>query len=134
MFVCLFVLFFPFFFLPFPAGTYSPAQAQYQPLVLTAPVMMNPAQQQQAPPPQQQVPPQKHKRERKQRPWEDVQRQLREGCPFRRLLVKSLEMRIRDPNQGGRDITEDIIFGRRTTSTPTSSAFRLISEFHPPPE
>ncbi|XP_060761436.1 eukaryotic translation initiation factor 4 gamma 1-like [Neoarius graeffei] len=76
------------------AGAYYPAQAQYQPSVPTAPVMMNPAQQQQAPPPQQQVPPQQHKRERKQ-------------------------IRIRDPNQGGRDITEEIMSGGRTTSTPT---------------
>uniref|UniRef100_A0A8C5EFX1 Eukaryotic translation initiation factor 4 gamma 1-like n=1 Tax=Gouania willdenowi TaxID=441366 RepID=A0A8C5EFX1_GOUWI len=59
--------------------------------------MINPAQQQpQAPPPQQpptqpQGPP---KRERKQ-------------------------IRIRDPNQGGRDITEEIMSGGRSTTTPT---------------
>ncbi|KAK3513586.1 hypothetical protein QTP70_025364 [Hemibagrus guttatus] len=76
------------------AGAYYPAQAQYQPSVPAAPVMMNPAQQQQAPPPQQQAPPQQHKRERKQ-------------------------IRIRDPNQGGRDITDEIMSGGRTTSTPT---------------
>lgn len=55
-----------FFLLPFPAGAYYPAQAQYQPSVPAAPVMINPTQQQQAPPPQQQAPPQQHKRERKQ--------------------------------------------------------------------
>ncbi|KAK3534830.1 hypothetical protein QTP86_026435 [Hemibagrus guttatus] len=76
------------------AGAYYPAQAQYQPSVPAAPVMMNPAQQQQAPPPQQQAPPQQHKRERKQ-------------------------VTIRDPNQGGRDITDEIMSGGRTTSTPT---------------
>uniref|UniRef100_A0A3Q3XLK8 Uncharacterized protein n=1 Tax=Mola mola TaxID=94237 RepID=A0A3Q3XLK8_MOLML len=59
--------------------------------------MINPAQQQQqAPPPQQQAaqsqgPP---KRERK-------------------------PIRIRDPNQGGRDITEEIMSGGRSTTTPT---------------
>ncbi|XP_053083441.1 eukaryotic translation initiation factor 4 gamma 1a isoform X3 [Pangasianodon hypophthalmus] len=78
----------------YSAGAYYPAQAQYQPSVPAAPVMMNPAQQQQAPPPQQQAPPQQQKRERKQ-------------------------IRIRDPNQGGRDITEEIMSGGRTTSTPT---------------
>ncbi|XP_053342378.1 eukaryotic translation initiation factor 4 gamma 1a isoform X1 [Clarias gariepinus] len=76
------------------AGAYYPAQTPYQPSVPTPPVMMNPAQQQQAPPPQQQAPPQQHKRERKQ-------------------------IRIRDPNQGGKDITEEIMSGARTTSTPT---------------
>ncbi|KAF4076278.1 hypothetical protein AMELA_G00212570 [Ameiurus melas] len=76
------------------AGAYYPAQAQYQPSVPAASVMINPTQQQQAPPPQQQAPPQQHKRERKQ-------------------------IIIRDPNQGGRDITEEIMSGGRTTSTPT---------------
>uniref|UniRef100_A0A3B4E5M8 Eukaryotic translation initiation factor 4 gamma, 1a n=1 Tax=Pygocentrus nattereri TaxID=42514 RepID=A0A3B4E5M8_PYGNA len=75
------------------AGAYYPAQAQFQTSVTATPVIMNPAQQQQAPPPQQ-APPQQHKRERKQ-------------------------IRIRDPNQGGRDITEEIMSGGRTTSTPT---------------
>uniref|UniRef100_A0A673H3P1 Eukaryotic translation initiation factor 4 gamma 1-like n=1 Tax=Sinocyclocheilus rhinocerous TaxID=307959 RepID=A0A673H3P1_9TELE len=35
------------------------------------------------------------------------------------LPVVSLQIRIRDPNQGGRDITEEIMSGGRTTSTPT---------------
>ncbi|XP_062872493.1 eukaryotic translation initiation factor 4 gamma 1 isoform X2 [Trichomycterus rosablanca] len=79
------------------AGAYYPAQPQFTPPVAAAPVMMNPApqqqqQQQQAPPPPQHVPP--AKRERKQ-------------------------IRIRDPNQGGRDITEEIMSGGRSASTPT---------------
>ncbi|KAK1790687.1 hypothetical protein P4O66_014551, partial [Electrophorus voltai] len=75
------------------AGTYYPTQAQYQPSVPTTQVMLSSAQQQQAPPPQH-APPQQHKRERKQ-------------------------IRIRDPNQGGRDVTEEIMSGARNSSTPT---------------
>ncbi|KAL3055170.1 hypothetical protein OYC64_017969 [Pagothenia borchgrevinki] len=81
----------------YPAGAYYPAQPQYSPAVQPAPVMINPAQQQQqAPPPQQPpAPPQgPPKRERK-------------------------TIRIRDPNQGGRDITEEIMSGGRSTTTPT---------------
>ncbi|XP_060743867.1 eukaryotic translation initiation factor 4 gamma 1-like isoform X3 [Tachysurus vachellii] len=75
------------------AGAYYPAQPQFTPPVATAPVLMNPApQQQQAPPPPQHAGP--AKRERKQ-------------------------IRIRDPNQGGRDITEEIMSGGRSASTPT---------------
>uniref|UniRef100_A0A8C2PZU3 Uncharacterized protein n=1 Tax=Cyprinus carpio TaxID=7962 RepID=A0A8C2PZU3_CYPCA len=33
--------------------------------------------------------------------------------------LQSGPIRIRDPNQGGRDITEEIMSGGRTTSTPT---------------
>uniref|UniRef100_A0A3B4YY87 Eukaryotic translation initiation factor 4 gamma 1 n=1 Tax=Seriola lalandi dorsalis TaxID=1841481 RepID=A0A3B4YY87_SERLL len=75
------------------AGAYYPAQPQFTPSVQAAPVIMNPAPQQQQPPPQ---PPQHMhtKRERKQ-------------------------IRIRDPNQGGRDITEEIMSGGRSGSTPT---------------
>ncbi|XP_059187653.1 eukaryotic translation initiation factor 4 gamma 1-like isoform X2 [Centropristis striata] len=75
------------------AGAYYPAQPQFTPSVQPAPVIMNPAPQQQQPPPQ---PPQHihTKRERKQ-------------------------IRIRDPNQGGRDITEEIMSGGRSGSTPT---------------
>ncbi|XP_060902127.1 eukaryotic translation initiation factor 4 gamma 1-like isoform X3 [Labrus mixtus] len=75
------------------AGAYYPAQPQFTPSVQAAPVIMNPAPQQQQPPP----PPPQHiptKRERKQ-------------------------IRIRDPNQGGRDITEEIMSGGRSGSTPT---------------
>uniref|UniRef100_A0A3Q2TVJ6 Eukaryotic translation initiation factor 4 gamma, 1a n=1 Tax=Fundulus heteroclitus TaxID=8078 RepID=A0A3Q2TVJ6_FUNHE len=76
------------------AGTYYPAQPQYPPTVQQAPVMINP--QQQAPPPQQapaqpQGPP---KRERRQ-------------------------ITIRDPNQGGRDITKEIMSGGRSTTAAT---------------
>uniref|UniRef100_A0A6Q2XE38 Eukaryotic translation initiation factor 4 gamma 1 n=1 Tax=Esox lucius TaxID=8010 RepID=A0A6Q2XE38_ESOLU len=76
------------------AGAYYPAQPQYTPSVPAAPVIMNPAPQQQQPPPppQQQIQP---KRERKQ-------------------------IRIRDPNQGGKDITEEIMSGgTRSGATPT---------------
>ncbi|CAJ1066076.1 eukaryotic translation initiation factor 4 gamma 1-like isoform X4 [Xyrichtys novacula] len=75
------------------AGAYYPTQPQFTPPVQAAPVIMNPAPQQQQPPPQ---PPQHipTKRERKQ-------------------------IRIRDPNQGGRDITEEIMSGGRSGSTPT---------------
>ncbi|TSK67162.1 Eukaryotic translation initiation factor 4 gamma 1 [Bagarius yarrelli] len=75
------------------AGAYYPAQPQFTPPVATPPVLMNPApQQQQAPPPPQHPAP--AKRERKQ-------------------------IRIRDPNQGGKDITEEIMSGGRSASTPT---------------
>ncbi|XP_051535237.1 eukaryotic translation initiation factor 4 gamma 1-like isoform X2 [Myxocyprinus asiaticus] len=75
------------------AGAYYPAQPQFTPPVAHAPVVLSPAPQQQPapPPPQQQAPP---KRERKQ-------------------------IRIRDPNQGGRDITEEIMSGGRSGLTPT---------------
>ncbi|XP_070762633.1 eukaryotic translation initiation factor 4 gamma 1 isoform X2 [Enoplosus armatus] len=78
---------------PAEYGAYYPAQPQFTPSVQAAPVIMNPAPQQQQPPPQ---PPQHipTKRERKQ-------------------------IRIRDPNQGGRDITEEIMSGGRSGSTPT---------------
>uniref|UniRef100_A0A8C7ISA4 Eukaryotic translation initiation factor 4 gamma 1 n=1 Tax=Oncorhynchus kisutch TaxID=8019 RepID=A0A8C7ISA4_ONCKI len=75
-----------------PAGAYYPAQQQYTSSVPAAPVIMNPPLQQQQPPPQQQIHP---KRERKQ-------------------------IIIRDPNQGGRDITEEIMSGgTRSGTTPT---------------
>ncbi|XP_065132120.1 eukaryotic translation initiation factor 4 gamma 1a [Paramisgurnus dabryanus] len=80
----------------YPAGAYYPAPQQYQSSVANTQVIINPTQQQPAPPPQQ-APPQQTgpvKRERKQ-------------------------IRIRDPNQGGRDITEEIMSGGRSTSTPT---------------
>ncbi|XP_016399888.1 eukaryotic translation initiation factor 4 gamma 1a isoform X6 [Sinocyclocheilus rhinocerous] len=81
----------------YPAAAYYPATQQYPTPVSATPVMMNPAPQQPAPPPQQAPPQQSGQvkpRERKQ-------------------------IRIRDPNQGGRDITEEIMSGGRTTSTPT---------------
>ncbi|XP_016328136.1 eukaryotic translation initiation factor 4 gamma 1-like isoform X12 [Sinocyclocheilus anshuiensis] len=82
---------------PAESAAYYPATQQYPTPVSATPVMMNPAPQQPAPPPQQAPPQQSGQvkpRERKQ-------------------------IRIRDPNQGGRDITEEIMSGGRTTSTPT---------------
>ncbi|XP_071233116.1 eukaryotic translation initiation factor 4 gamma 1-like isoform X14 [Salvelinus alpinus] len=82
----------------YPAGAYYPAQPQYShtPPVQTAPVMISPAQpQQQALPPQ--LPP------------------TQPPAPKRERVT----IRIRDPNQGGRDITEEIMSGGRATSTPT---------------
>ncbi|XP_067220339.1 eukaryotic translation initiation factor 4 gamma 1a isoform X2 [Chanodichthys erythropterus] len=79
------------------AAAYYPATQQYPTSVPAAPVMMNPAQQQPAPPPQQ-APPQ-------------------QSAPVKPRERK--QIRIRDPNQGGRDITEEIMSGGRTTSTPT---------------
>ncbi|XP_059200082.1 eukaryotic translation initiation factor 4 gamma 1a isoform X2 [Centropristis striata] len=79
------------------AGAYYPAQPQYSPSVQAAPVMITPPQPQQQAPPPQQPPAQSQgplKRERK-------------------------PIRIRDPNQGGRDITEEIMSGGRSTTTPT---------------
>uniref|UniRef100_A0A8C7HRK4 Eukaryotic translation initiation factor 4 gamma 1 n=1 Tax=Oncorhynchus kisutch TaxID=8019 RepID=A0A8C7HRK4_ONCKI len=74
------------------AGAYYPAQQQYTPSLPAAPGIMNPPPQQQQLPPQQQIQP---KRERKQ-------------------------IIIRDPNQGGRDITEEIMSGgTRSGTTPT---------------
>uniref|UniRef100_A0A4W4H8B0 Eukaryotic translation initiation factor 4 gamma, 1a n=1 Tax=Electrophorus electricus TaxID=8005 RepID=A0A4W4H8B0_ELEEL len=83
------------------AGAYYSTQPQFTPPVPTAPVIMNPApQQQQAPPSQQQVAP--TKRERKQ-------------------------IRIRDPNQGGRDITEEIMSGGRSAPTPPQVTLELTT-------
>ncbi|XP_058654379.1 E3 ubiquitin/ISG15 ligase TRIM25-like isoform X1 [Onychostoma macrolepis] len=75
------------------SGAYYYTQPQFTPPFAPAPIIMNPAlQQQQAPPPQiQQAPP---RRERK-------------------------SIRIFDPNQGGRDITEEIMARGRSGSTPT---------------
>ncbi|XP_057694695.1 eukaryotic translation initiation factor 4 gamma 1-like [Corythoichthys intestinalis] len=76
------------------AGAYFPGQPQYTPPVQATPIIMNHAPQQQQPPPQ----PLQHihtKRERKQ-------------------------IRIRDPKQGGRDITEEIMSGGCSDSTPTT--------------
>ncbi|XP_051770046.1 eukaryotic translation initiation factor 4 gamma 1a isoform X3 [Ctenopharyngodon idella] len=81
----------------YPAAAYYPATQQYPASVPATPVMMNPAQQQPAPPPQQ-APPQ-------------------QSAPVKPRERK--QIRIRDPNQGGRDITEEIMSGGRTTSTPT---------------
>uniref|UniRef100_A0A4W5QHZ6 Eukaryotic translation initiation factor 4 gamma, 1a n=1 Tax=Hucho hucho TaxID=62062 RepID=A0A4W5QHZ6_9TELE len=90
----------------YPAyGAYYPAQPQYShtPPVQTAPVMISPAQsQQQALPPQ--PPPSQPPAPKRER----------------------IAIRIRDPNQGGRDITEEIMSGGRATSTPPSQ----VSTWH----
>nr|XP_040026889.1 eukaryotic translation initiation factor 4 gamma 1a isoform X4 [Gasterosteus aculeatus aculeatus] len=83
----------------YPAGAYYPAQPPYSASVQPAPVMINPAQQQQQ---QQALPPQ-------QPPAQPPGPPKRERKPIR----------IRDPNQGGRDITEEIMSGGRSTTTPT---------------
>ncbi|CAF92948.1 unnamed protein product, partial [Tetraodon nigroviridis] len=85
-------------------AAYYPAQPQYSASVQPAPVMINPAQQQQQAPPPQQPPAQSQgppKRERK-------------------------PIRIRDPNQGGRDITEEIMSGGRSATTPTPPQVRKL--------
>ncbi|XP_032386526.1 eukaryotic translation initiation factor 4 gamma 1a isoform X3 [Etheostoma spectabile] len=95
----------------YPAGAYYPAQPQYSQSVQPAPVMINPAQQQQQAPPPQQPPAQSQgppKRERKP-----------VVCHNKRAAHLFSEIRIRDPNQGGRDITEEIMSGGRSTTTPT---------------
>uniref|UniRef100_A0A3P9IPM7 Eukaryotic translation initiation factor 4 gamma 1 n=1 Tax=Oryzias latipes TaxID=8090 RepID=A0A3P9IPM7_ORYLA len=81
-------------------GAFYPAQPQFPPPVQAGPVIMNPAPQQQQPP----QPPQhiSTKRERKQ-------------------------IRIRDPNRGGQDITEEIMSGGRTGSTPTPPQIFFLS-------
>uniref|UniRef100_A0AAZ3NPT0 Eukaryotic translation initiation factor 4 gamma 1 n=1 Tax=Oncorhynchus tshawytscha TaxID=74940 RepID=A0AAZ3NPT0_ONCTS len=83
----------------YPAGAYYPAQPQYShtPPVQTAPVISPAQPQQQALPPQPPTHPPAPKRER-------------------------VTIRIRDPNQGGRDITEEIMSGGRSTSTPPSQS------------
>uniref|UniRef100_A0A8C1RS98 Eukaryotic translation initiation factor 4 gamma, 1a n=1 Tax=Cyprinus carpio TaxID=7962 RepID=A0A8C1RS98_CYPCA len=92
----------------YPAAAYYPATQQYPTSVSTTPVMMNPAQQQPTPPPQQ-APPQQ---------------------PGPVKLRERKQIRIRDPNQGGRDITEEIMSGGRSTSTPTPPQ---VSVSTPPP-
>ncbi|CAN9503434.1 unnamed protein product [Ophioblennius macclurei] len=81
----------------YPGYAYYPAQPQYPPSVQPAPVMINPTQQQQQAPPPQPPPAQT------------------QGPPKR----ERIPIRIRDPNQGGRDITEEIMSGGRSTTTPT---------------
>ncbi|XP_036822955.1 eukaryotic translation initiation factor 4 gamma 1 isoform X10 [Oncorhynchus mykiss] len=84
---------------PTYAGAYYPAQPQYShtPPVQTATVISPAQPQQQALPPQPPTHPPAPKRER-------------------------VTIRIRDPNQGGRDITEEIMSGGRSTSTPPSQS------------
>ncbi|KAF7222561.1 eukaryotic translation initiation factor 4 gamma 1a isoform X4 [Nothobranchius furzeri] len=90
----------------YPAGAYYPAQHQYSAPVQPAQVMLNPAQpQQQAPPPQQPV----------------AQPQ---GPPQR----KRKQITIRDPNQGGRDITQEILSGGKASTTPTPPQASVADE------
>ncbi|KAM8839679.1 eukaryotic translation initiation factor 4 gamma 1-like isoform 3-T3 [Synchiropus picturatus] len=80
-----------------PYAPYYPTQPPFSPSVQPTPVMINPGQQQQQAPPPQQPPAQPQgppKRERK-------------------------PITIRDPNQGGRDITDEIMSGGLSSSTPT---------------
>uniref|UniRef100_A0A4W5RFA0 Eukaryotic translation initiation factor 4 gamma, 1a n=1 Tax=Hucho hucho TaxID=62062 RepID=A0A4W5RFA0_9TELE len=98
---------------PTYAGAYYPAQPQYSHTapVQTAPVMISPAQpQQQALPPQ--PPP------------------TQPPAPKRERVT----IRIRDPNQGGRDITEEIMSGGRATSTPTPPSQETDGQVAPPTE
>lgn len=39
------------------------------------------------------------------------------------------QIRIRDPNQGGKDITEEIMSGARTSSTPTPPQVRRLPDW-----
>ncbi|XP_077412357.1 eukaryotic translation initiation factor 4 gamma 1a isoform X2 [Vanacampus margaritifer] len=79
------------------AAAYYPAQPPYSTSVQPAQVIINPAQQQQpAPPPQQPPAPAQGPPKRERKP-----------------------IRIRDPTRGGRDITEEIMSGGRSTTTPT---------------
>ncbi|XP_030015637.1 eukaryotic translation initiation factor 4 gamma 1a isoform X3 [Sphaeramia orbicularis] len=107
----------------YPAGAYYSAQPQYPPSVQPAPVIINPAQQQQQAPPPQQPPAQSQgplKRERKP-----------VVCHNKRESHLLSEIRIRDPNQGGRDITEEIMSGGRSTTTPTPPQ-ASIADVSPP--
>ncbi|XP_049602388.1 eukaryotic translation initiation factor 4 gamma 1a isoform X4 [Syngnathus scovelli] len=79
------------------AAAYYPAQPPYSASVQPAQVIINPAQQQQpAPPPQQPPAPTQGPPKRERKP-----------------------IRIRDPNRGGQDITEEIMSGGRSATTPT---------------
>ncbi|KAM9790515.1 eukaryotic translation initiation factor 4 gamma 1a isoform 6-T6 [Syngnathus typhle] len=81
----------------YPAAAYYPAQPPYSASVQPAQVIINSAQQQQpAPPPQQPPAPTQGPPKRERKP-----------------------IRIRDPNRGGQDITEEIMSGARSATTPT---------------
>ncbi|XP_053738873.1 eukaryotic translation initiation factor 4 gamma 1-like isoform X2 [Synchiropus splendidus] len=85
-------------------GPYYPTQPPFSPSVQPTPAMINPGQQQQQAPPPQQPPAQPQgppKRERK-------------------------PITIRDPNQGGRDITDEIMSGGLSSSTPTPPQTSII--------
>uniref|UniRef100_A0A8C7J2B0 Eukaryotic translation initiation factor 4 gamma 1 n=1 Tax=Oncorhynchus kisutch TaxID=8019 RepID=A0A8C7J2B0_ONCKI len=122
---------------PPTAGAYYPAQPQYShtPPVQTAPVMISPAQpQQQALPPQ---PPPSQPLAPKRERIAVLYHKLILFFHFKTVpLVFGLKTQAfdpdmgpdcdlgrehgKDPNQGGRDITEEIMSGGRATSTPPS--------------
>ncbi|XP_049602385.1 eukaryotic translation initiation factor 4 gamma 1a isoform X1 [Syngnathus scovelli] len=93
------------------AAAYYPAQPPYSASVQPAQVIINPAQQQQpAPPPQQPPAPTQGPPKRERKPV---------VCPNKRAADLLSEIRIRDPNRGGQDITEEIMSGGRSATTPT---------------
>uniref|UniRef100_A0A669B168 Eukaryotic translation initiation factor 4 gamma, 1a n=1 Tax=Oreochromis niloticus TaxID=8128 RepID=A0A669B168_ORENI len=95
-----FVIFFSLFHFNFTAGAYYPTPPQYPPSVQPSAVMLSAQQQLQVPPPQ-------------QAPAQSQGLMKRERRPIT----------IRDPNQGGRDITHEILSGRPTSAeTPPSLA------------
>uniref|UniRef100_I3JU19 Eukaryotic translation initiation factor 4 gamma, 1a n=1 Tax=Oreochromis niloticus TaxID=8128 RepID=I3JU19_ORENI len=80
----------------YPAGAYYPTPPQYPPSVQPSAVMLSAQQQLQVPPPQ-------------QAPAQSQGLMKRERRPIT----------IRDPNQGGRDITHEILSGVMSSTTPT---------------
>uniref|UniRef100_A0AAX7TQG4 Eukaryotic translation initiation factor 4 gamma, 1a n=1 Tax=Astatotilapia calliptera TaxID=8154 RepID=A0AAX7TQG4_ASTCA len=80
----------------FTAGAYYPTPPQYPPSVQPSTVMLSTQQQLQVPPPQ-------------QAPAQSQGLMKRERRPIT----------IRDPNQGGRDITHEILSGVMSSTTPT---------------
>uniref|UniRef100_A0A669C0R1 Eukaryotic translation initiation factor 4 gamma, 1a n=1 Tax=Oreochromis niloticus TaxID=8128 RepID=A0A669C0R1_ORENI len=91
-----FVIFFSLFHFNFTAGAYYPTPPQYPPSVQPSAVMLSAQQQLQVPPPQ-------------QAPAQSQGLMKRERRPIT----------IRDPNQGGRDITHEILSGVMSSTTPT---------------
>ncbi|CAI5641219.1 unnamed protein product [Oreochromis niloticus] len=83
----------------YPAGAYYPTPPQYPPSVQPSAVMLSAQQQLQVPPPQ-------------QAPAQSQGLMKRERRPIT----------IRDPNQGGRDITHEILSGVMSSTTPTPQA------------
>ncbi|CAI5641224.1 unnamed protein product [Oreochromis niloticus] len=82
------------------AGAYYPTPPQYPPSVQPSAVMLSAQQQLQVPPPQ-------------QAPAQSQGLMKRERRPV---------ITIRDPNQGGRDITHEILSGVMSSTTPTPQA------------
>ncbi|TRY92224.1 hypothetical protein DNTS_023800 [Danionella cerebrum] len=131
------------------AGAYYSPQPQFTPPVAPAPVIISaaPQQQQAPPPPQQQAPPRRERKQNSDSTWLQVSTPLSPSLPLSLSLtlfklvgvphsfdlnraefmlvpqdepgLAERKIRIRDPNQGGRDITEEIMSGGRSGSTPT---------------